>query len=467
MDPQPFYISSDSQPPPPQIQQAPHTPQRRTWGQPQPISFAQQGGGMMSVDPYAQRRQQWGAPNGNAENGQYGAYAPPVPPPPQNIYGGQDPYNSPMRDQWGNPIGPPQQQNMYNGAGGNYPGQYNQYNQQQPPYQGNSPYGPTTPNNPYNQFSSPNSMQPQTPQGRMNTPFRLHDSDGTNNPARAVPPSAAPTSQPLATSSPYAPPSSKPSGGSTTNLAAIRRRLSENDPSSPTTAGTAPSYTRQTSRDSLGRADNDPGTRDSSSPNHPPRRLHTSIPAPEENEMAPQNVSFIDSSTEEDSAHPSSKSELSNRLSRLNITSGSKTYRVLSDDKESSPSPTRNNRPSISSAFKQTRKGSGGEGASSGGPSSLRSNSGQPNLTEEEQRALENMKTERLKDDADATKGFVISFDDDTPKKPKPELKTRRISQAKKNSVTETMSSDGSNSSRKENVPPELMICIVSYSSIT
>merc|ERR1719420_1454724 len=45
-------------------------------------------------------------------------------------------------------------------------------------------------------------------------------------------------------------------------------------------------------------------------------------------------------------------------------------------------------------------------------------------------------------------------------KKPKPELKTRRISQAKKNSVTETMSSDGSNSSRKENVPPELMICI-------
>ena len=130
---------------------------------------------------------------------------------------------------------------------------------------------------------------------------------------------------------------------------------------------------------------------------------------------------------------------------------------------ESSPSPTRINRPTISSAFKQTRKGSGGEGASSGGPSSLRSNSGQPNLTEEEQEALSTMKTERLKDDADAAKGFVISFDDDTPKKPKPELKTRRLSQAKKSSiVSETMSSDGSNSSRKENVPPELMICIVS-----
>ena len=74
------------------------------------------------------------------------------------------------------------------------------------------------------------------------------------------------------------------------------------------------------------------------------------------------------------------------------------------------------------------------------------------------------MKTDRLKDDTDAAKGFVISFDDDTPRKPKPELKTRRLSQAKKNSVVsgETMSSDGSNSSRKENVPPELMICIVS-----
>ena len=129
---------------------------------------------------------------------------------------------------------------------------------------------------------------------------------------------------------------------------------------------------------------------------------------------------------------------------------------------ESSPSPTRINRPTISSAFKQTRKGSGGEGASSGGPSSLRSNSGQPNLTEEEQQALSTMKTERLKDDTDATKGFVISFDDDTPKKPKPELTTRRLSQAKKSSVSEIMSSDGSNSSRKENVPPELMICIVS-----
>merc|ERR1712228_615991 len=46
-------------------------------------------------------------------------------------------------------------------------------------------------------------------------------------------------------------------------------------------------------------------------------------------------------------------------------------------------------------------------------------------------------------------------------KKPKPQLKPRRLS-SKKNSLAgqSEMSSDGSNSSRKENVPPELMICI-------
>ena len=124
---------------------------------------------------------------------------------------------------------------------------------------------------------------------------------------------------------------------------------------------------------------------------------------------------------------------------------GSKTYRVHSE-KESSPSPTRQ-RPTLSSAFKQSRKGSSGEVVTSG-PSSLRSNSG-AGLTEEEAEMLAAMKTEALKDDADAAKGFVISFDSDTPKKPKPQLKQRRLS-SKKNSLAgqSEMSSDGSNSSR-------------------
>ena len=48
-------------------------------------------------------------------------------------------------------------------------------------------------------------------------------------------------------------------------------------------------------------------------------------------------------------------------------------------------------------------------------------------MTEEEAETLGNMKTEVLKETADPSKGFVISFDDDTPKKPKPVLKQRRL----------------------------------------
>ena len=155
-------------------------------------------------------------------------------------------------------------------------------------------------------------------------------------------------------------------------------------------------------------------------------RPHTSVPGPEEDEMAPQNVSFIDSSAEDDGGDEAAVNSASKRLSQLNITSGSKTYRVVhnnssSGEKESSPSPTRQ-RPTLSSAFKQSRRGSSGEHS---GPSSLRSNSG-VGLTEEEAEMLAAIKTEKLKDDADASKGFVISFDSDTPKKPKPQLKPRR-----------------------------------------
>ena len=203
------------------------------------------------------------------------------------------------------------------------------------------------------------------------------------------------------------------------------------NPSSPlatsASAPPRPSYSRQTSRDSVLSAGAANGAGGHTSPTNlgqQPRRLHTSVPAPEEDEMAPQNVSFIDSSAD-DGEDGMTASEVSNpsrsaskRLSQLNITSGSKTYRVHSE-KETSPSPTRPARPTLSSAFKQARRGSeaggGGGGGGSSGPPSLRSNSG-VGLTEEEAETLAAMKTEALKDDADAAKGFVISFDDDAPK---------------------------------------------------
>ena len=219
--------------------------------------------------------------------------------------------------------------------------------------------------------------------------------------------------------------------------------------------------------------------------------------------MAPQNLSFIETESEKEdkngggggtsdereaaAAGRESRSltpsdplkRLPERLSQLNISSGSKTYRVHNaastpsqSEKEQSPSPTRGAapaRPTISSTFKQSRRsgsaepGQPGAGMPASGPSSLRSNSGAGiQLTEEEAETLAAMKTERLKDDADASKGFVISFDDEPPKKAKPPaLKARRPSKKFSASASgHDLNSDGSSSSRKENVPPELMICI-------
>ena len=222
--------------------------------------------------------------------------------------------------------------------------------------------------------------------------------------------------------------------------------------------------------------------------------------------MAPQNLSFIETESEKEdkngggggtsdereavsatgresrSLTPSDPlKRLPERLSQLNISSGSKTYRVHNaaaastpsqSEKEQSPSPTRPPgpvRPTISSTFKQSRRsgsaepGQPGAGMPASGPSSLRSNSGAGiQLTEEEAETLAAMKTERLKDDADASKGFVISFDDEPAKKAKPALKVRRPSKKFSSSSggMHDLNSDGSSSSRKENVPPELMICI-------
>ena len=222
--------------------------------------------------------------------------------------------------------------------------------------------------------------------------------------------------------------------------------------------------------------------------------------------MAPQNLSFIETESEKEdknggggtsdereavsatgresrSLTPSDPlKRLPERLSQLNISSGSKTYRVHNaaaastpsqSEKEQSPSPTRGvapgARPTISSTFKQSRRsgsaepGQPGAGMPASGPSSLRSNSGAGiQLTEEEAETLAAMKTERLKDDADASKGFVISFDDEPAKKAKPALKVRRPSKkfSSGSGGMHDLNSDGSSSSRKENVPPELMICI-------
>merc|ERR1712128_418493 len=111
---------------------------------------------------------------------------------------------------------------------------------------------------------------------------------------------------------------------------------------------------------------------------------------------------------------------------------------------DESVSPTRStSRPTISSTFKERRRGSSegsGPGSMSGPGSITQTPSVQTKLTDEEIDALNTMKTEVLKETGDPSKGFVISFDDDSPVKPKPKLKPRRMS--KKSSRDEIRSED-------------------------
>ncbi|KAJ8944831.1 hypothetical protein NQ314_009372 [Rhamnusium bicolor] len=130
----------------------------------------------------------------------------------------------------------------------------------------------------------------------------------------------------------------------------------------------------------------------------PPQRktsvTHAPIPAPPADDMEPQNISFIGNNASD---------KLSEGLSRLNITSGSRTYRI--------PSPTR---PLI------TR------------------NSFQPSPSPPLTEAAPVTEISSLDNDPTSQKGFYISFDSDQPKRPKPPLRTKRMSPKKERSYIES-----------------------------
>ncbi|XP_033353025.1 patronin isoform X17 [Bombus vosnesenskii] len=126
--------------------------------------------------------------------------------------------------------------------------------------------------------------------------------------------------------------------------------------------------------------------------------MHAPVPAPPVDDMKPQNISFI-----------GNDDELTRGIRGLNITSGSRTYRI--------PSPTR---PSISRNSFQPHP-------------SLReatpSPSGTPEVTP--------------LDPTDAgEKGFYICFDNDAPKKPKPTLRVKRTSPKKERGVSSYVDSE-------------------------
>ncbi|KAK9870583.1 hypothetical protein WA026_008146 [Henosepilachna vigintioctopunctata] len=130
----------------------------------------------------------------------------------------------------------------------------------------------------------------------------------------------------------------------------------------------------------------------------PPQRklsvTHAPIPAPSADDMEPQNISFIGNSDEQ---------ALEAGIGRLNITSGTRTYRI--------PSPTR---PTIS--------------RNSFHPSPPPSRDNKESILAE---------VSSLDKDPSSQKGFYISFDNEQPKRPKPPLRVKRGSPKKERSFVE------------------------------
>ena len=156
--------------------------------------------------------------------------------------------------------------------------------------------------------------------------------------------------------------------------------------------------------------------------------MHTAMPTPSIDDMEPQNVSFIETPGEVDEAELDRV--LPRRLRNLNITSGNRTYRIPHEGSQSSPP-----RPALTKTFRAD--------GSSPGPSSPspmqhgRMMGGPATSSSDEGAADEGVKTAKLKENVEADRGFIITFDDDAtgPKRPKPQLGAKRgQSPAKKTS---------------------------------
>ncbi|KAK3922426.1 Patronin, partial [Frankliniella fusca] len=145
--------------------------------------------------------------------------------------------------------------------------------------------------------------------------------------------------------------------------------------------------------------------------------VHTALPTPPVDDMEPQSISFIGEPHPQDM--PSSD-DLSSGISKIHITSGSRTYRI--------PSPTRPN--SARHPLPQhndTKKGFYMFGNQKGDT--------RPDENEIEIRA-------EAEEQAVPEKGFYISFDEDaTPKRPKPPLRAKRASPKKERAVTQVLDS--------------------------
>ncbi|XP_046460071.1 patronin-like isoform X40 [Daphnia pulex] len=160
--------------------------------------------------------------------------------------------------------------------------------------------------------------------------------------------------------------------------------------------------------------------------------FHAAMPTPSIDDMEPQNVSFIEtpSATGADGVDEADL-QLPRRLRNLNITSGNRTYRIPHEATQSSPP-----RPALLKTFRASPSPSSSSPVSPS-PSSVYL-APQPNSSgsESPDEAVldEGVKTAKLKENVEADRGFIITFDDVAtgPKRPKPQLGAKRQPSPKK-----------------------------------
>ncbi|XP_076064083.1 calmodulin-regulated spectrin-associated protein patronin isoform X3 [Oratosquilla oratoria] len=172
----------------------------------------------------------------------------------------------------------------------------------------------------------------------------------------------------------------------------------------------------------------------SPSPSRQSSISHAPVAAPPPDDMEPQNVSFI--ASQQDQADE--MASMSDRLKKLNITSGSRTYRVHEPS-----SPTRPH-VGIRTFRVPTKKGTPvHDDVDLPQPMPPQRSISPPynaDSARNEDNAEEIGRAEPLQDDK-ADKGFYISFDDDTgPKRPKPQLRNKRLSQRKSSTPSTPLS---------------------------
>lgn len=178
--------------------------------------------------------------------------------------------------------------------------------------------------------------------------------------------------------------------------------------------------------------------------------FHAAMPTPSIDDMEPQNVSFIETPSGAGSVADEGTDEadlrLPRRLRNLNITSGNRTYRIPHEATQSSPP-----RPALMKTFRGSpnspNTGSGMMSSSPGSPPMLAPSgylsarphsSGSESPEDDGLMAEEGVKTAKLKDNIEADRGFIITFDDVAPgpKRPKPQLGAKRQPSPKKTSTT-------------------------------